>query len=115
MFLVLDLYWQEFTKLRDSRKASVCKVGGANIAKCDALNLGCLLQRFPNLDDPRRTAPSGDETVISIAAESELILDVCGALVFKFGDHRSCAVGMRLAARVKDVLGSVHGLELGSL
>ena len=111
----MDLYWQEFGKLRDSRKARVCKVGGANVAKCDALNLGCLLQQFPNLDDPRRTAPSGDETVNSIAAESEVILDVCGALVFKFGDHRSCAVGTRLAAQAKDVLESVHGLGFGSL
>ena len=70
MFLVLNLYWQEFCRLRDSKKASVCKVGGVNVAKCDALNLGCLLQQFPNLDDPRRTGPSGDETVNSIVAES---------------------------------------------
>lgn len=115
MFLVLDLYWQEFSKLRDSKKARICKVGGANVAKCDALNLGCLLQQFPNLDDPRHTAPSGDETVNGIVAESEVILDVCGGLHFKFGDHRSCAVGTRLAAGAKGVLESVHGLELGSL
>ena len=115
MFLVLDLYWQEFCRLRDSKKAGVCKVGGVNVAKCDALNLGCLLQQFPNLDDPRRTGPSGDETVNSIVAESEVILNVCGAILFKFGDHRPCAVGLRLAAGAKNLLESVHGLELGSL
>ena len=115
MFLVLDLYWQEFKKLRDSKKARICKVGGTNVAKCDAVNLGCLLQQFPNLDDPLRTPPSRDETVNSIVAASEEILDVCGALVFKFGDHRSCAVGPRVAAGAKRVLESVHGLELKSL
>ena len=115
MFLILNLYWKEFQKLRDSKKARVCKVGGANVAKCDAINLGCLLQQFPDLEDPLRTPPSGDETVNSIVAESEVMLDVCGALVYKFGDHRSCAVGLRLAAGAKSVLESVHGLELGSL
>ena len=101
--------------MRDSKNARLCKVGGANIAKCDAVNLGCLLQQFPNLDDPIRTPPSRDETVNSIVAASEEILDVCGALVFKFGDHRSCAVGPRVAAGAKRVLESVHGLELKSL
>ena len=115
MFLVLDIYWQEYKKLRDSKKAHVCKNGAVNIAKCDAVNLGCLLQQFPNLDDPRRTPPSRDETVNSLVAASEEILDVCGALVFKFGDHRSCAVGPRVATGAKSVLESVHGLELKSL
>lgn len=101
--------------MRESKKARVCEVGGANVARCDALNLGCLLQQFPNLDDPRRTAPSGDETVNSIVAESEVIMDACGVFLYKFGDHRSCAVGPRLATRAKSVLESVHGLELGSL
>ena len=115
MLLVQDIYWQQSIKLRDSKKAPVCEVGGANSGKCDAINLGCLLQQFPNLDDPLRTPPSRDETVNSIVAGSEEILDVCGALVFKFGDHRSCAVGPRMAAGAKGVLESVHGLELNSL
>ena len=115
MFLVLDLYWQEYCKLRNSKKASVCRVRGINEAKCDAANLGCLLQQFPDLDDPRRTAPSGDESVTSIVAGSEEILDVCGALLFKFGVHTTCAVGPRVAGGAKKVLESVHGLELESL
>ena len=115
MFLVLDIYWQEYKKLRDSKKAHVCKVGGHNAAKCDAINLGCLLQQFPNLDDPRRTPPSCDETVNSLVAASEEILDVCGALIFRFGNHISCGVGPRVAAGAKSVLESVHGLELKSL
>lgn len=115
MLLILDLYWQEFCKLRDSKQAHVCKVSSVNVARCDAANLGCLLQQFPNLDEPLRTPLSSDETVNSLVAGSEEILDVCGALYFKFGDHRSCAVGLRLLAGAKKVLESVDGLELGSL
>ena len=115
MFLVLDTYWQECAKLRNSKQTRLCKIGGANIAKCDAVNLGCLLQQFPNLDDPRRIPPSCDETVNGIVGGSEEILDVCGAFVFKFGDHRSCAVGPRMVIRAKEVLESIHGLELKSL
>ena len=114
MFLVLDLYWQESVKLRDSKKVRVCKIGGPYVAKCDAVNLGCLLHQFSKLDDPRRTPPSGDETVNTIVAGSEEILDICGALHFKFGDHRPCAVGSRMVAGAKRVLESVHGLELKS-
>ena len=114
MFLILDLYWQESVKLRDSKKARVCRIVGPNIAKCDALNLGCLLQQFPNLDDPRRTPPSGDETVNSIVAGLEEILDVYGPLLVNFGNHRSCVVGSRMVAGAMRVVESVHGLELKS-
>ena len=112
MFLVLDLYWQEFCKLRDSKKKRFCRVSKAKVSNCDAVNLGCLLQQFPDLDDPRRTPPSRDETVNSLVARSEQILEV---LISKSGDHGFCAVGPRLAAASYDLLGSVQGLELGSL
>ena len=115
MFLIQNLCWHEFRKLRDSKKAPVCKVSNGNNTKCDAANLGCLLQQFLNLDDPDRTPPSCDETVNSVVARSEEISDICGARHFNLGDHRSCAVGLRVAAGAKGVLESVHGLELGSL
>ena len=76
------------------------------------MNLGCLLQEFPDLDDPRRTPPSRDETVNSLVAGSEQILEVRYS---RSNDHGSCAVSVRLAAEAKNLLESVHGLELGSL
>ena len=55
MFVILDLYWQELRKLRASNTARVCKVGGTNVAKCDAISLGCLYQQLSELQDPRQT------------------------------------------------------------
>lgn len=114
-FLVLDLYWQELCRLRMSNTARVCKVGGTNVAKCDAINLGCLYQQFPDLQDPRQKEHAYRKTVNSMIEAAGGILEVCGALVFKFGDHRSCAVGTRVAAEARKVLDAVQGLELGDM
>lgn len=115
MFVVIDLYWQELCKLRASNTARVCKVGGANVAKCDAINLGCLYQQLPDLQDPRQSTGACRKTVISMVEAAAGILEVSGALIFKFGDHRSCAVGSRLAAEAKKLLDAVQGLDWGDM
>ena len=115
MFVIQDLYWQELGKLRGSNTARVCKVGGVNVAKCDAINLGCLYQQFPELQDPRGPTGACCKTVKSMVDAATGILDVSGALVFKFGDHRPCAVGSRLASEAKKLLDAVQGLDLDGM
>ena len=110
MFLVQDLYWQEKKRLLASEKLRVCKVGGPHVAKCDAINLGLLLQKLPDLSDPRQEISW--RTVKDMIAIPGFIEDVCGALIFRFGDHRPCIVGKKLAAEAKKVLEGVHGLDL---
>lgn len=112
MFVVIDLYWQEFCRLRASNTTRACKVGGQNVAKCDAINLGCLYQQLPELQDPRQTVGACRKTVSSMIEASAGILELSGSLIFKFGDHRSCAVGSRLAAEAKKLLDAVQGLDL---
>ena len=115
MFVIQDLYWRELNKLRSSNMARVCKVGGVNVAKCDAINLGCLYQRFPWLQDPRRNTGPCPKTVQSLVDAATGILALSGALVFKFGDHRPCAVGSRLASEAKKLLDAVEGLDLNDI
>jgi len=114
VFLMLDLHWQELCRLRDSNTTPVCKVGGINVAKCDAINLGCLYQCYPDLCDPRDTEKSYCKSVSSLAEGPKGILDLCGALVRKFGEHQPCAVGARLAAQAAELMKAVHGLDLGA-
>ncbi len=115
MFVVLDLYWQELCKLKASNTARVCKVGGVNVAKCDAINLGCLYQRLPELQDPRQLTGAHRKTVKSMTEAPAGILELSGALIFKFGDHRPCAVGSRLAIEATKLLDAVQGLELSDI
>ena len=112
MFVVLDLYWQEFCKLRASSTARVCKIGGVNVAECDAINLGCLYQQLPELQDPRQATGACRKTVKNMIEASAGILELSGALIFKFGDHRPCAIGPRLAAEAGKLLDAVEGLDL---
>ena len=112
MFVVLDLYWQEFCRLRASNTARVCKIGGVNVAKCDAINLGCLYQQLPELQDPRQATGACHKPVKNMIEAPAGILELSGALIFKFGDHRSCAVGSRLAAEARKLLDAVQGLDL---
>ena len=115
MFVIQDLYWQELGKLRRSNIERVCKVGGVNVAKCDAINLGCLYQQFPELQDPRRTTGTCRKTVKSMVDAATGILELSGALIFKFGDHRPCAVGSRLVSEAKKLLDAVEGLDLNGI
>lgn len=112
--LVLDLYWQELCKLRASGTIRVCTVGGANGTKCDAINLGCLYQKFPNLQDPRIDKGKCRTSVNSMTAAPGNIPDVCGALLRQFREHSPCAVGARLARQATELVKSVTGLELGT-
>lgn len=112
MFVILDIYWQELCKLRASNTARVCKVGGVNIAKCDAINLGCLYQQLPELQDPRQPTNACRKSMIEASAG---ILEVSGGLLFKFGDHRPCAVGSRLAAEARKLRDAVQGLDLSDI
>ena len=115
MFVIQDLYWQELGKLRGSNTARVCKVGGVNVAKCDAINLGCLYQQFPELQDPRGPTGPCYKTVKSMIDAATGILNVSGALTSKFEDHRPCAVGSRLASEAKKLLDAVQGLDLDGM
>ena len=110
MFLIQDLYWQEQKKLLASESSRVCQVGGSHVAKCDAINLGLLLQKLPKLTDPREEISW--RTVKDMIAIPRTIEDICGALIFKFGDHRPCVIGKRLTTEVQKVLEGVHGLDL---
>ena len=111
MFLALDIFWQERTRLLTSDQIRVCKVGGQHVAKCDAINLGLLLQKFPSVSDPRESI-SWRGSLKLLLEIPDSIEDVCGALIFKFGDHRPCAVGKKLSAECKKLLEGVQGLEL---
>lgn len=114
--LITNIYWYEVCKLRNSKKARVCQVGGASAAECDTINLGCLLQRFPDIKEPVYNCPRSKETVSHLAARSEKILDLSGLFIDSFSsNHKSCAVGPRLALLAKMVLERVKGLDLGSL
>ena len=115
MFVVLDLYWQELCKLRASNTTRVCQVGGTNVAKCDALNLGCLYQHLPDLQDPRKNTGACRKTVRSMIEAPTGILEMSGALIFRFGDHRPCAVGSRLATEATKLLDAVQGLDLNDM
>lgn len=115
MFVILDLFWQEQCKLRARNTARVCQVGGVNVAKCDAINLGCLCQQLPELQDPRQATGACCKTVNSMIEASAGILEVSGGLIFKFGDHRPCAVGPRLAAEAKKLRDAVQGLDLSDI
>ena len=112
MFLVQDLYWQEFCKLRLSNTTPVCKVGGANGTKCDAINLGCLLQKFPDLEDPRTTKTQMHCSVNNLIFASLSITEVCSALIRRYGEHQPCAVGARLYSQSSALLTSIVGLDL---
>lgn len=108
MFVVLDLYWQEFCNLRASNTARVCKVESVHVAKCDAINLGCLYQQLPDLQDPRQSMGACQKTVKSMVEAPEKIM----SLTFKFGEHKGCAVGPRLVAEARILLNAVQGLDL---
>ena len=116
--MVLDLYWQELCRLRASNTARVCKIGGVNVAKCDAINLGCLYQQLPELQDPRQATGACHKPVKNMIEAPAGILELSGALILKFGDHikfgdhRSCAVGSRLAAEARKLLDAVQGLDM---
>lgn len=112
MFVVLDLYWQELCKLRASNTARVCKFGRVNpagAAKCDAINLGCLYQHLPDLQDPRLNTGACRKTVKSMI---EAPADILG---INLGHNASCAVGSRLAAEAKKLLDAVQGLDLNDM
>lgn len=113
IFLIRDLYWQERTKLLASGKTPVCQVGGAHEANCDAINLGLLLQKIPDISDPRDTKPCR-MSVLEVMELPKNMRDLCKALIFKMGDHKSCAVGAKLAAEADNLLGAVQGLELST-
>ena len=106
------LTWRTTTASNTTR---VCKVGGSNVAKCDALNLGCLYQQLPDLQDPRRDTGACRKTVKSMIEAPAGILEMTGALIWKYGDHRSCAVGARLATEAKKLLDAVQGLDLNDM
>jgi len=108
------LYWQELCKLRVSNTTRVCTVGGTNGTKCDAINLGCLYQKFPDLQDPRNNMESCRKSVSYMAKAPAAIPDVCGALLRKFGEHQPCAVGLRLTNKAAALALAVHGLELNA-
>ncbi|MCJ1454225.1 hypothetical protein MMC28_004577 [Mycoblastus sanguinarius] len=110
MFVVMDLYWQEFCKLRFSNKKRVCKVG-SKAALCDAINLGCLYQRMSTLSDPRVSICQS--TVDCIVTLSEKVMDV-STWGIKFGDHRTCDVGSRLTSEAKKLSSSVQGLDMST-
>ena len=115
MFVIQDLYWQELGELRGSNTARVCKVGGVKVAIYDAINLGCLYQQLPELQDPRQPTGACRKTVKSMVFAATGILELSGALIFKFGDHRPCAVGSRLASEAKKLLDAVQGLDLDGI
>ena len=108
MFVVQDLYWQEFCNLRASNTARVCKVDRNHAAGCDAINLGCLYQQLPNLQDPRQSMGACQKTVKSMVEASAKIT----VLTYKLGDHSRCAVGPRVVAEERILLNAVQGLEL---
>lgn len=108
-----DLYWQERTKLLASEKTPVCQVGGAHEANCDAINLGLLLQKIPDTSDPRDTKPCR-MSVLEVMQLPNNMQDLCKALIFKMGDHKSCAVDAKLVAEADKLLGAVQGLELST-
>lgn len=86
-----------------------------NVAKCDALNLGCLYQHLPDLQDPRQNTGTCRKTVKSMIEAPTGILEMSGALIWRLGDHRSCAVGSRLATEATKLLDAVQGLDLSDM
>ena len=57
------------SSLRGSNTARVCKIGGVNVAKCDAINLGCLYQQIPELQDPRQATGACHKPVKNMRLE----------------------------------------------
>ena len=101
--------------MRSSNKKRVCSRWQAQA--CDAVNLGCLSQQFPELRDPRDDTEPCSETLMSVIEATEKIYDFAHAIDHRDGscgkDHWSCSVGTRLAIGARKILGGVHGLELG--
>ena len=113
IFQIQDLYWQALRKLCVSNTERVCKIG-AKQAMCDAMNLGCLFQQIPDLQDPRNLLQFGGVTASGAAKFADSIPDGCASILFKFGDHKSCGIGKHLSAEEGKVIDAVQGLDLGA-